>query len=126
MTPVELARQLRADNFFLPSNLAVELAEALYQLGGAGHRANVIDWVARHRGEPLTADFASSLIEAFSQAIGEPAAGQEPIMHLPMGPDSHRWSLTPAGYGALRGLLLPKYDAPPSLYARNRPFAQAS
>jgi hypothetical protein len=126
MTPAELSRHLRDTNFFLPSNLAVELAEALYQLGGAAHRSNVIDWVVRHRGEPMTADFAASLIEAFNQAIATPTAGEEPIMHLPMGADSHRWSLTAAGYGALRGLLLPKYEAPPSLYARNRPFAQAS
>ena len=46
----------------------------------------------------------------FERAIAEPSARRIALMHLPMGPGSHRWGLTAAGYGTLMGLLMPKLE----------------
>jgi hypothetical protein len=86
--------------------LAAEIAETLFQMGGAAHRDTVIDAMAavrRSRGQAVDTDFRLQAVEAFA-AFSDDAPGViegGPLFTLPFGPNSLRWAMldTTARYG---------------------------
>lgn len=84
--------------------LAAEIAQALLDLGGAAHRDLVVAYIAKQRGAYRpSAALKRDLDEAFGAYCGDasdPRAAS--LLHLPYGPDSHRWALTDRAYGLMR------------------------
>lgn len=86
--------------------LVGEIIEALMDLGGAAHRDLVVAYVAKRRGLDRPSEtMLRELGEAFAaycQDASDPRAAN--LLHLPYGPQSHRWALTDQAYFRLRGL----------------------
>ena len=85
------------------------IAETLMTLGGNAHRDEVCKHIALERGGMLSLDtIKSDLIQAF-EGHRQCAAAQrlQPLLHLPFGPESHRWSLTLDAYQFFRKATLP-------------------
>ena len=100
----DIAKALKQQRFDLPNEDVKDLAEVLYDLGGSGHRAVVIEAIARRRG-------ASAASPAFQQEICQAFAGGcfkrkgragRPVLVLPFGEGSLRWALDRDAYGVIR------------------------
>lgn len=100
----DIAKALKQQRFDLPTAGVKDLAEVLYDLGGSGHRAVVIEAVARRRG-------ASAASPAFQQEICQDFAcgctqrkgrAGKPVLVLPFGAGSLRWALDRDAYGVIR------------------------
>lgn len=86
--------------------LAAEIAETLFQMGGSAHRDRVIDAmmaVRRSRGQDTGPALRAECLEAFEAFCDSTAGAVEggPLFTLPFGPQSLRWALldTTARYG---------------------------
>lgn len=81
--------------------LAAEIAETLFQMGGAAHRDRVLDAmtaIRRARGEAVEADLRlewTEAFETFSDTAAVPVEGGA-LFTLPFGPNSLRWALRDA------------------------------
>jgi Ser/Thr protein kinase RdoA (MazF antagonist) len=101
--------------------LAAEIAETLFQFGGAAHRDRVIEVLIamrRDRGQPVGEGLALEIVsafDAFCDFTAQPDAGT-PMFTLPFGAHSHRWALRDAS--ARCGVSAPIVALPP----RDRAF----
>lgn len=81
--------------------LAAEIAETLFQFGGAAHRDRVIEVLIamrRDRGQPVAQGLRVEIVEAFDtfcDFTAEDDAGT-PMFTLPFGAHSLRWALRDA------------------------------
>jgi hypothetical protein len=81
--------------------LAAEIAETLFQMGGAAHRDTVIDAMAalrRSRGQVVDEGFRLEAAEAFSAFCDDAQRAIEggALFTLPFGPNSLRWAMLDA------------------------------
>jgi hypothetical protein len=81
--------------------LAAEIAETLFQMGGSAHRDRVIEAMLatrRNRGLPAEPSVRLEIIEAFDAFCDTPVriAESEPLFTLPFGPQSLRWAMRDA------------------------------
>ncbi len=85
------------------------IAQTLLALGGSGHRDEVIQQIAMDEGlSAAPSEMKAGLIKAFEDhRESAQAQGLRPIVHLPFGPQSLRWSLTMDAYQFLRGAATP-------------------
>ncbi|MBX7249754.1 MAG: hypothetical protein K1X35_12015 [Caulobacteraceae bacterium] len=78
--------------------LAAEIAETLFQMGGAAHRDRVVEAVLadrRNRGLPADDALKVELVDAFAcfcDLTGADGLGA-PMFTLPFGPNTLRWAL---------------------------------
>lgn len=78
--------------------LAAEIAETLFQFGGAAHRDRVIEVLIamrRDRGQPVAEGLRVEIVEAFHSFCDFTAQADAgtPMFTLPFGPHSLRWAL---------------------------------
>ena len=81
------------------------IAQTLLLLGGSGHRDEVMQQIAMDEGlSAASHQMKAELIKAFEDHCeSAQAEGLRPLVHLPFGPQSLRWSLTMDAYQFLRG-----------------------
>jgi hypothetical protein len=78
-----------------------DIIDVLLSSGGVAHRQKVADVIASRRlGRPVAADRAvqDEVYAAFGNYLAQASTRRPaPLLCLPLGPDSYRWALTPAG-----------------------------
>jgi len=78
-----------------------EIADALMHLGGAAHRQDVADWIARRRSgrsNRASIEEQSEVFSAFATYLKMSSRSRRAgLMRQSFGPDSYRWELTFAG-----------------------------
>lgn len=78
-----------------------EIVHALLALGGSAHRDTVVAHIASGRAGRTTAatqELRAEIYSGFRRYIEMASARRPaPLLHLPLGPSSYRWSLTDAG-----------------------------
>ncbi len=96
---VARARNAKVAKVSLINSLVNEITEALLEMGGSAHRDTVIDRVAVRRGIARVSDgLKVQLLDAFEQhRVRAGLESRQPLLHLPFGEGSRRWSLTPDG-----------------------------
>jgi hypothetical protein len=100
---LSLARAARSKGAALVNPLVAEIADVLLMLGGSAHRDIVIDRVALRRGGRAASDaLRRELVDAFElHRQRATVEGRPPLLHLPFGEETRRWSLTMDAVGAL-------------------------
>jgi len=90
------ARTAKFRSVALINPLIGEIADALLGVGGAAHRDVVIELVALRRGgHPASEGLKRDLLDAFNlHCERAEAEGRRPLVHLPFGEQTRRWSLT--------------------------------
>ena len=109
MTVIELAsyrQTARARSLGDVAPAIADIVEVLSKSGGALHRSDVIKRIAERRGVrpgPARQQLEIDVLAAFDRYIAFAATRkQPPLLYLPFGPGSYRWSLTEAGSKLLR------------------------
>ena len=94
------ARAARSKGAALVNPLIVEIVDVLLMNGGSAHRDVVFDQVALRRGGcPASDGLKADLIDAFEQHRHRASAEHRtPLLRLPFGEGSRRWSLTHDAY----------------------------
>jgi len=90
------ARTAKFKGAALVNPLVGEIADALLEVGGAAHRDIVIDRVAYRRGGHAASEgLRRELLEAFNLHCDRARCeGRRPLIYLPFGEETRRWSLT--------------------------------
>ena len=103
------SRALKAAKFDVSDPVVAEIADVLFSLGGSSHRTAVFEAVARRRGSPFaSADLQADLMRAFERGAAQPPQkGYRPVLVLPFGPDSRRWSLDSEAFGHMHRAVVP-------------------
>ena len=104
-----LARALKLAKYDISDPTVAEIADVLFSLGGSSHRTAVYEAIARRRGAPFASpDLQAELLQAFERGAGQPSQkGMKPVLVLPFGPDSRRWSLDSEAFGHMHRAVTP-------------------
>lgn len=109
MTVIELAtyrQTARARSLGDVAPAITDIVEVLSKAGGSLHRSEVVKRIAERRGVrpgPARQQIEVDVIAAFDRYLAFAATRkQPPLLHLPFGPGSYRWTLTEAGSKLLR------------------------